>query len=201
MANGSDRPDGPASAASPMSRAAALSTEDEAVVAAFGSVLEAELARGRLEADGIFSRVVDGNTAGMAPLALALGGVRLVVAQGDFEAARAILFSPSALVEEDREEDVEGNRLDPTPESEEGKLARRDLGPDDLANRALRASILGLVLVPPVGHLWSLFLLGSDVWPRRRELGRKGKRDAAIALMIDAAAVAGSAFVVWSVVA
>lgn len=182
-----------------MSRAAALSTEDEAVVAAFGSVLEAELARGRLEADGIFSRVVDGNTAGIAPVALALGGVRLVVAQSDFEAARAILFSPSALVDDEAVAALPGEELaaeEPSPEPAKGPRA---LTTDELANRALRASVVGLALVPPLGHVWSLVLLGREVWPRRHELGPKGRRQAAIALVIDGVALAASAFVAWNV--
>lgn len=175
-----------------MSRAAALSTEDEAVVAAFGSVLEAELARGRLEADGIFSRVVDGNTAGIAPVALALGGVRLVVAQSDFEAARAILFSPSALVDDEAVAALAAEEPPPAP-------GPRALTTDELANRALRASVVGLALVPPLGHVWSLVLLGREVWPRRHELGPKGRRQAAIALVIDGVALAASAFVAWNV--
>ncbi|OGQ26213.1 MAG: hypothetical protein A2138_17885 [Deltaproteobacteria bacterium RBG_16_71_12] len=80
----------------------ALSFEDEAVAASFDSLIEAELARGRLEAEGIAARVADGNIAGIG---LALGGVRLMVAGSDLGAARALLFAPSALVEPDAEGD------------------------------------------------------------------------------------------------
>ncbi|MBI1944797.1 MAG: DUF2007 domain-containing protein [Deltaproteobacteria bacterium] len=88
----------PSSPASPMSLASALSFDDDDVVATFDSLIEAELARGRLEAEGIAARIADGNIVG---LGLSLGGVRLIVAVSDLGAARAALFAPSALVDDD----------------------------------------------------------------------------------------------------
>lgn len=97
----------PTSPASPMSLSSALSYDDEQVVAAFDSLMEAELARGRLEAEGIAARIADGNMAGIG---LALGGVKLVVAESDVGAARALLFAPSAIVEDEPRPDPDQPR-------------------------------------------------------------------------------------------
>lgn len=88
----------PSSPASPMSLATALSFDDEGEVASFDSLIEAELARGRLEAEGIAARIVGDSVLG---LGLSIGGARLIVAGSDVGAAREVLFAPSALVEDD----------------------------------------------------------------------------------------------------
>lgn len=176
----------PTSAASPMSFSTAVSTEEEAVVAAYGTPLEAELARGRLESEGIAARISDGNTVSIAQhLSPALGGVKVVVGRSDFEAARAILTAPGLASEDDE---------DGSDQPQPGSLAAGALSADQLANRALRAAVLGLVVVPPVGHLWSLVLLASAL--RHREaLTAKGKRQAAIAVVVDAGVLGIAAWV------
>jgi hypothetical protein len=181
----------PTSPASPMSADSAVSTDDEAIVASFTTVLEAEMARGRLEADGIGARVVDANTAGIAThLAMAIGGVKIAVAKSDFEAARAILFSPSALVEPFPDEVA-------ADEEEERDLAAAPSA-DVLANRALRAAVVGFI-APPLGHLWSLYLLGTAVFSRRSELSTTGRRQATIAATIDAAVLGSLGYVLATV--
>lgn len=94
----------PTSPASPMSSTTALSTDDEAVVAAYDTPLEAELARGRLEVEGIAARVADANTVSVAQhLSMALGGVKVVVPKSELEEARAILAAPGALDDDDED--------------------------------------------------------------------------------------------------
>ena len=177
----------PASAASPMSAPTTLSREDEAIVAAYNTVLEAELARGRLESEGINCRIQDGNTVGIAHhLSLAVGGAKIVVAQSDFEEARAILSSVGVesgeLDDDDDEDDVSSSSsAEPTA--------------DELANKALRSAIIGLVLLPPIGHVWSL-TLASGALRKSAELTDKGKRDAIIAVLVDGVVLAIFAWVV-----
>lgn len=172
----------PTSPASPMSTSAALSAEDEAVVAAFDTLMEAELARGRLEAEGIGARIVDGNTVSIAQhLSGALGGVKLVVAESDHAAARALLFAPSALADDD-------HALAPEPEA---PLPTLDT-PDGVAERALRAAVLGFVLLPPLLHLWSLALAARV---RGQPLSERARRRLTIALVLDGVALAGTAAV------
>ena len=167
----------PTSAASPMAAATAVSTEEEAVVAAYATPLEAELARGRLESEGISARIADGNTVSIAQhLSPALGGVKVVVARSDFEVAVAILTNPGFA-----------------DDSEAAVPDTNELSADQLANRALRSAVLGLVIIPPVGHLWSLVLLGSAV-QRAQPMSSKGKRQATIAALIDAGAIGTAAW-------
>ena len=165
-----------------MSRSAALSSEDEQTVAAFDTLMEAELARGRLESEGIGARIIDGNTVGIAQhLSSALGGVKLAVAESDFPAARAILFAPSALVEDEPA---------PAPEAEP-PLPTLDT-PDGVVERALRAAVLGYVLFPPLLHLWSLVLLAGQ---RGAPLTPRGRARMRMALLLDGVALAGAASV------
>jgi hypothetical protein len=61
-------------------------------VTSYPDVAEAELARERLELEGIRAFVVDGQTAGVMPyLTSSTGGVRVQVQPQDFERAREIL--------------------------------------------------------------------------------------------------------------
>jgi hypothetical protein len=65
---------------------------DLVTVAAFPDVAEAELARERLEIEGIRAFVVDAQTAGVMPyLVPASGGVRVQVDPKDLEKAKEIL--------------------------------------------------------------------------------------------------------------
>ena len=62
------------------------------VVASYPGLMEADIARARLEAEGIYAAVLDDNIVLMDPLATyALGGVKVVVAADDAAEAAAIL--------------------------------------------------------------------------------------------------------------
>ena len=164
-----------------MSTSAALSSEDEQVVAAFDTLMEAELARGRLESEGIGARIIDGNTVGIAQhLSSALGGVKLAVAESDYPAARSILFAPSALIDDEGALDARDEPL-PTVDT-----------PDGVAERALRAAVLGFVVFPPLLHLWSLVLVAGL---RGQALSPAAHRRMVLALVLDGAAIAGAAAV------
>lgn len=68
--------------------------ETLATVATFADVSEAELARERLELEGLTAFVIGGQTAGVMPfLTNAMGGVRVQVKPADLERAREILES------------------------------------------------------------------------------------------------------------
>jgi hypothetical protein len=169
---------------SPSSPAGALSSfleadADQALVAAFDSLLEAELARGRLESEGIAARVVDGNTVALAqPLSMALGGVKLWVATENLEAARTVLFAPSALVEP----------LPGADDDDEPPARPPPLSPDDLAERAFRGAVLGLIVVPPLLNLYSL-TLAARALAAPGTMSPKARKRTAVALVVDAAAV------------
>ncbi|MGQ0612637.1 MAG: putative signal transducing protein [Planctomycetaceae bacterium] len=72
-------------------------------VASFLHPFEADLARARLEAEGIVARVADARTVLLNPLqGLVFGGVRVLVASEDAPEARALL----AEVKEERQEEA-----------------------------------------------------------------------------------------------
>lgn len=57
---------------------------------------------------------------------------------------------------------------------------------EELTNSAWRAAVLGLVLFPPLGHFYSLWLL-TRLLPHWRELSREAKRRMLAALALDGA--------------
>jgi hypothetical protein len=69
-----------------------LKMDELATVAAFGDVAEAQLAKERLELEGIRAFVIDAQTVGVMPfLASSTGGVRVQVEPKDEARAREIL--------------------------------------------------------------------------------------------------------------
>ena len=135
-------------------------------LATFGSPVEANLARNRLEAAGIQAFLADEETVGMAwHLTNAIGGVRLQVANRDAEEALAILAETNAsglLVPEQTEaaspqrSDAEqllelgGGDLDepePVPTSREQN-----------AERAFRGAVFGLLVLPLQLYVFWLLL-------------------------------------------
>ena len=72
----------------------ATEAPDLVTVAAFPDVAEAQLAKERLESEGIRAFVIDAQTAGVLPfLTPVSGGVRVQVAPKDEERAREVLGS------------------------------------------------------------------------------------------------------------
>lgn len=68
--------------------------DDPVTVASFPDVAEAQLAKERLELEGIVAFVIDAQTAGVMPfLTSSTGGVRVQVKRSDVDKAREILSS------------------------------------------------------------------------------------------------------------
>ena len=68
-------------------------SDDLVTVATFSDLPEAELARERLELEGIRAFVLEAQTAGVMPYVTGSTGIRLQVKPGDAEQAREILDS------------------------------------------------------------------------------------------------------------
>lgn len=163
----------PTSSASPLSMSGLEGeptgvADDEEVVVSFDSLLHAELVRGRLEASGIAARLEDAHTVGMAShLASAIGGVKVVVARSDVEAARGVLATPAL---------PDGIDVDPRP--------MRDVrSVDDTARWALRLAIAGVVF-PVVGQIGSL-VFAAQAFASRKQLTAVGKKRLTIAVVVD----------------
>lgn len=196
--------------------------EEIVTVATFGTVLEAQLARNRLEAEKIPAFVSDDATVGLWNLGGAFGVVKLQVAEAHVERAQEILDLHCAELSAEEgsgEHDLSaaiqpawtcsrcGTRVNPaittcpgcgTPEDDQETLSpSRPNGPllqetdripesrnDRLASRAMRAAIWGLFVLPPLLHLYSVFLLLRLAFSSE-ELSRSAMRKVYIALVLD----------------
>ncbi len=164
----------PSSAASPLSLAdldgegpdrGSPELVDEEIVAAFDSLWQAELVRGRLEASGIAARLLGAHTVGLAShLAPVIGGVKVVVATKDAGEARAVMLTPALLDD------------DATPTRPEPQV-------DDVARWALRLSVLGIFL-PVIGQIGS-FSFVLQAFSRRRALSGRARVQLAVAIAVD----------------
>lgn len=120
-------------------------------IARFPSSAEAALARNRLDDANILA-CLDGEA--MASwfwyLGSAIGGVKLLVDRQDAERASSILSSAPELG------DVDSIDFgDDSPEDADDH--ENDLSPE--LTRAFRASILGIILLPPLLNIYSMYLL------------------------------------------
>lgn len=69
-----------------------MASDDLVTVATFPDVAQAELARERLELEGIRAFVLDEQTGGVMPFMVSsIGGIRVQVAPGDADKAREVL--------------------------------------------------------------------------------------------------------------
>jgi hypothetical protein len=132
--------------------------DDFVTIATFGSALEAEMARNKLDAEGIRALVMDRETSAMAwHLTQAIGGVKLLVAADDEDRAIAVLDrrttaepaqvddSPpdesEAVVAQENLDKVEPQQQD---EPEEEPPTARELN----AERAFKAQIFAFLFFP-----------------------------------------------------
>ena len=158
----------------------------QVVVASYGTVLEAELARGRLEVEGIDAHLRDNHTVGVAAhLAVAVGGVKVTVDVNDLELARAALTVPTLVDEDDSAIDEPA-----APETPVNAAS-------DLARRAQQAAVFG-VLVPPLGAIYSFTLVARAV-KDAETLSSTARRQLSVAIVVDTFVIAATSFLVaWA---
>lgn len=144
----------------------------------FATLGEARVAAGLLEAAGIEAFVPDEVTTNVAPhLSNALGGYRLQVPRDDVARARA------ALAQDDAEDDERALHRE-TRDADDPRPGPREAA----ALRAWRAAIIGLIVFPPLLHLFSLTQL-AVVLSSSEPLPAPARWRALAALVIDAVAI------------
>ncbi len=150
------------------------------VLRTFGALHEAEFARTQLAGHDVISRIDDAMTVGVSPwLGPALGGIRLLVSSEDEHRAREVL---DALAEASDEADEA--RSDDERRGDEA---------DATARRAVTAAVFGLVTIPVLAHLYSLYLIvGVD----RAGLSGVGRRRVGLALVFNAGVFATVAWLI-----
>lgn len=147
----------------------------EVVVRTFDAPHEAELAAGYLRANGVQVRIDNDILQGMNPmLTPVFGGVRVHVPAHRLKEALELLAEAE---------------VEPEPR------AQRELDGDRVAVRAAASAVLGFTLLPVLGQLYSLWLLFGL---RGKPLGPRGRRNRALALVLDFAllGLAGYALIV-----
>jgi hypothetical protein len=155
-------------------------------VAAFGTPVEANLAKNRLEAGGVQGFLSDEETVGTAwHLTNAVGGIKLQVRQQDVEQARAVLAQRTQADGPDESDPARGPEEWPAPDAgrvevdeDEPVLTNREQN----ADRALRGAILGLLLFPL--QLYGFWLL-LKVFVSDEHLGPSKRRNALVAAVIN----------------
>jgi hypothetical protein len=172
---------------------------DELVtIATFDNTVQANLVRNQLAAAGIRATLVDEHTVGLNWMwSNAIGGVKLIVREEDYEDAARLLADPGAEqevddagqtfldeVETDEVETDEADADDLSNDVAEPEIAEPKGGPtqrEQDAERALRAACFGILLGPL--QLYAAWLLLS-VWFSRERLGPEYLRKAWRALAI-----------------
>jgi hypothetical protein len=165
-----------------------MSEKNELVtVATMQSPGEAALIKNLLESVGIQAFLADENSVAMAwHLTGALGGVKVLVAAADAEAAADYLERKPWQTEEDESataiaEPGTLQQLPPQTSDEEEEPEERLSAREKNANRALMASICGLIVLPL--QLYALYLL-CQVWSSPDRLQGKPRRNVKLSALI-----------------
>lgn len=168
-------------------------------IATFGDALEANLAKGYLESAGIRAFLADDQTLGMAwHLTIALGGVKLQVADEDAQEARTILterttgnaaapssvtnLDPADSIDADTAETAQALALPAEPTPDDEIEAPPATAREQNADRAWRGAILGL-LFPPLQLFVFCLLVGVLISDQR--LAQPHLRRAIVATLIN----------------
>lgn len=120
-------------------------------IARFHSAFNAAMARNRLDDAGITARL-DGEA--MANwfwhFGSSIGGVRLLVNNEDAQRAAAVLASDAAIADDSAIDFGDDSPIDAEQTAE---------APAEEVTRAFRASIMGLLLLPPLLNIYSTYLI------------------------------------------
>ncbi|MCI0462441.1 MAG: DUF2007 domain-containing protein [Gemmataceae bacterium] len=167
-------------------------------VATFNTPHEAELAKNLLEQEGITAYLADAEAVGMNwMMGVGLGGVKVQVAEADAPRAGAILRvrrrrratqDDYGVKDRVRSSERLRPRVDPAEEDEEHDEPEPEANAD--ATRAWRAAVIGLLVLPPLLHFYSAFLL-FKLLGGRETLSPGAKRKAIAAAILDALVFAG----------
>lgn len=154
--------------------------DDLIVIASYSNAAEAEIARAVLEGEGLQSCLADeGLVTNFWLLGNAVGYVKLLVAAGDGERARAILRDADQSRPNDAEDTARSGGA-PEDANEIDAVAMVD----DEARRAWRAAVLGMLFCPPLLNVYSVYLLLKLSSSEQGMTGR-GRRAAVGAALVN----------------
>jgi hypothetical protein len=164
-------------------------------VATFATSTEAELARNLLAGEGLQAYLTGAESAGILGMVATPwdGGVKLQVAADDEKRASSILARQRRWPDEPARDDYDHDATRTSrrrlrayaaaDEDDEDDYARESQA-DALARRAWWSAVIGLLLLPPLLHFYSLALLLQLPGAPDR-LTAKGKRSLVLAIVFD----------------
>jgi len=179
-------------------------------LAKFHSLAEAAIARGRLEEEGIETRLgEEAVNSWFGHLGGTIAGVKLIVHEYDAPLARHLLgilpehldrSADDSSEEDDEDEDWVGEDWADTDEDYDEPYSEEDddpFSPKQLLTRAWRVSVIGLLLFPMLLACYSLWLLfRHKLWePLANQPGPNWRFYGSLALNLLALLMAG---VLWS---
>jgi hypothetical protein len=165
-------------------------------VATFATSAEAELARNLLAREGLQVYLTGAETVGILGTVASPwdGGVKLQVPAADEKHASSVLARQRRRSEESERDDY-GLEAEParrrmrafaaSAEDDDNDDYVRESQADALARRAWWSAVIGLLLLPPLLHFYSLALL-LQLFGARDGLTAKGKRAVVFAIFFDA---------------
>ena len=157
---------------------------DRVILRRFEFPHEAELCASFLRDQGIGATVDDALLVGPNPLMnVAYGGVKVRVSENDVERANALLGELDELAR-----DAESNDDD-----DSSALASQQTHDEKRIRRAHAATLIGLVTLPGVVHLYALYLA---LTVRSSQLSSKGKSLRTFSLVLSTVVVGFAAWVV-----
>lgn len=150
-------------------------------IATFGDTMEAQLARGELEAAGIPAVLANDNVTSMWGLPMGIDGIQLQVNESDRQVAKKILNDTSPT---DFSDHAEHEPFDASPddEDEEEEYAEPFNERERNVDRALWAALLSLLF--PCAWPYSMYLLLS-VYLSQEPLRAEKRRNAIIAAFLN----------------
>ena len=165
-------------------------SEPLVTVATFPNPVEAQIARNALADEGIAAYLADAETVGMLwHVGTALGGVKVQVAEADLERARRVLEAPAeradrAVSDYDLEDEPRPRARGRAPAGADDEDEAPESARDVTAGRAWRSAVIGLLLCPPLLHIYSAWLLLQIPW-EKGPLSAAGRRRLLGALALD----------------
>ena len=139
-----------------------------------GGVVQADVARARLEQEGIGAWLAEESLSGLFPhLAAAGGGIKVLVRKADATHARAILMQARVLVEEsdvegerfelaaEDEEDEDSEATDEGPHSSEEEVVCPECGSADVVRKSFARTATGIITITIVVFLVVAVVIGA----------------------------------------
>lgn len=130
-----------------------------------GGTVKADLARARLQQEGIGAWIAEENLSGWFPhLTAAVGGIKLLVRASDASRAQAILLeehAPDEMEIEDEDEPMDLEVADEAPPSDDEEVVCPECGSTDVVRKPFARSPTGILVIAITALLVVAVVVGA----------------------------------------